>query len=112
MNYLILEVLGMPEGKNLKMIGVPRDKVVVLGRDESSDLIINDQSISQKQAKIFFSALLNKFILQDFNSKYGSLKVIQKPIKLEPGVKTYVQVGLVLLQFEIEDEQKQTPTCW
>ena len=40
--YLILEVLGMPEGKNLKIIGVPRDKVIVLGRGESSDLIIND----------------------------------------------------------------------
>lgn len=42
MPYLILEVLGMPEGKNLKIIGVPRDKVVILGRSEKSDLIIND----------------------------------------------------------------------
>ena len=44
--YLILEVLGMPEGKNLKIIGVPRDKVVYLGRSDRCDLIINDQSIS------------------------------------------------------------------
>ena len=42
MPYLILEVLGMPEGKNLKIIGVPREKVVILGRSEKSDLIIND----------------------------------------------------------------------
>ena len=55
MPYLILEVLGMPEGKNLKIIGVPRDKVVVLGRSEKCDLIINDQSISQRHAKIFYS---------------------------------------------------------
>ena len=40
--YLILEVLGMPEGKNIKIIGVPRDRVIVLGRSEKSDLIIND----------------------------------------------------------------------
>jgi len=42
MPYLILEVLGMPEGKNLKIIGVPREKVVILGRSEKCDLIIND----------------------------------------------------------------------
>jgi len=42
MQYLILEVLGMPQGKNLKVIGVPREKVVVIGRGEDSDLIIND----------------------------------------------------------------------
>lgn len=76
MPYLILEVLGMPEGKNLKIIGVPRDKVIVLGRGESSDLIINDQSISQKHARIFYSAYINKFILKDYNSKFGTLKVI------------------------------------
>ena len=74
--YLILEVLGMPEGKNLKIIGIPRDKVVTLGRSERSDLIINDQSISQRHALIFYSCLLNKFILQDHYSKFGTLKVI------------------------------------
>lgn len=67
----------MPEGKNLKMIGVRRDRVVTMGRSERSDLIINDQSISQQHAMIFYSSLLNKFILQDHDSKFGTLKVIQ-----------------------------------
>ena len=40
--YLVLEVLGMPEAKNIKVIGVPRDRVVTLGRSERSDLMIND----------------------------------------------------------------------
>ena len=40
--YLILEVLGMPEGKKIKIIGVPRQKVIILGRNETCDLIIND----------------------------------------------------------------------
>ena len=40
--YLLLEVLGMPEGKNLKVISIPRERVVVLGRSDSSDLMIND----------------------------------------------------------------------
>lgn len=42
MPYLILEVLGMPEGKNLKVIGVPRETVIVIGRSDVSDLVIND----------------------------------------------------------------------
>lgn len=72
----MLEVLGMPEAKNIKIISVPRDRVVKLGRSERSDLMINDQSISNSHSKIFYSSLINKFILQDFQSKYGTLKVI------------------------------------
>ena len=60
----------------MKIIGVPREKVVILGRSEKSDLIINDQSISQRHAKIFYSTTINKFILQDYESKFGTLKVI------------------------------------
>ena len=95
--YLILEVLGMAEGKNFKIIGVPRDKVIVIGRHESCEIIVNDQSISQRHSKIFYSSLLNKFILQDLDSKYGTLKVIMTPLKIEPGRLEFVQVGLNLL---------------
>ena len=90
MPYLVLEVLGMPEAKNIKVIGVPRDKVVTLGRSERSDLMINDQSISNRHSKIFFSSLINKFVLQDYDSKYGTLKIIQQPQLIEPGRKLYV----------------------
>ena len=61
--YLIFEVLGMPEGKNFKIIGVPKDKVVTLGRSDLCDLLINDQSISQRHSKIFYSNFIQKFII-------------------------------------------------
>ena len=32
----------MPEAKNIKVIGVQRDRVVTLGRSDTSDLMIND----------------------------------------------------------------------
>lgn len=32
--YLLLEVLGMLEGKNIKIIGIQPDTITVLGRDE------------------------------------------------------------------------------
>ena len=74
--YMILEVLGMPDGKNLKVLAVPRDRVIVLGRSEECDLEINDQSISNQHSKIFYSSIINEFILQDYKSKFGTLKVI------------------------------------
>ena len=107
-----LEVLGMPEAKNIKVIGVPRDKVVTLGRSERSDLMINDQSISNRHSKIFFSSLINKFVLQDYESKYGTLKVIQQPQPIEPGRKLYVQVGCVVIQLEVESSQPKKKSCW
>lgn len=102
----------MPEGKNLKLIGVQRDRVITMGRSDRSDLIINDQSISQRHALIFYSSLLNKFILQDNESKFGTLKVIQQPLKIEPGVHTYIQIGCTVLQFELEQKDKKTKTCF
>ena len=110
MPYLVLEVLGMPEAKNIKVIGVPRDKVVTLGRSERSDLMINDQSISNRHSKIFFSSLINKFVLQDYDSKYGTLKIIQQPQLIEPGRKLYVQVGCAVLQIEVEQDQPKKPS--
>ena len=34
--------------------------------------------------------MINKFVLQDYESKFGTLKVIQQPYKIEQGVDTYV----------------------
>ena len=57
---------------------------------------------------------MNKFILQDFESKFGTLKVIQQPFKIEPRVDTYIQVGCTVLQFKIEthEEIKKKTSCW
>ena len=90
MPYMILEVLGMPDGKNLKVLGVPRDRLLVLGRSDDCDLEINDQSISNRHARIFYSNIINEFILKDFKSKFGTLKVIQKPLKVRRDKPTYV----------------------
>lgn len=44
--YLIMEVVGMPVGKNIKLIKVMRDLTISLGRSEDCDVRINDASIS------------------------------------------------------------------
>ena len=57
--------------------------------------------------------MINKFVLQDYESKFGTLKVIQQPHKIEQGVDTYVQVGCTVLQFKLETPvEKKTTSCW
>ena len=57
--------------------------------------------------------MINKFILQDYDSKFGTLKVIQQPFRIEPGVDTYVQVGCTVLQFKLETPvETKTTSCW
>ena len=52
--YLIMEVVGMPVGKNIKLIKIGKDFNISLGRGEDSDVRVNDSSISQKHASLRF----------------------------------------------------------
>jgi hypothetical protein len=46
-NYLIIEVLGMPAGKNFSVIKIPDDYILEVGRS-SAELNIPDVSVSKK----------------------------------------------------------------
>ena len=44
--YILMEVIGMPVGKNIKLLKVKEDFELSIGRDEESDIRINDSSVS------------------------------------------------------------------
>ena len=50
--------------------------------------------------------------MQDYDSKYGTLKVIQKPLLVEPGSKVFVQVGCIVMQLEVEQGAQKKDSCW
>ena len=52
--YILMEVIGMPVGKNLKVIKVKEDFTLSIGRDEECDIRINDSTVSYKHATIRF----------------------------------------------------------
>lgn len=52
-----------------------------MGRGHESDLRINDISVSRCHAAIKFKN--NKFVLKDNNSKFGTLVLLKKSIKLD-----------------------------
>ena len=88
-----MEVIGMPSGKNMKLIKIQDEFTVTLGRSEDCDVRINDSSISYRHALLRFDYSIQEFVLQDDYSKYGTLLLIQRPLKLSHQHETTVQVG-------------------
>ena len=72
----------MPSGKNMKLIKIQDEFTVTLGRSEDCDVRINDSSISYRHALLRFDYTIQEFVLQDDYSKYGTLLLIQRPLKL------------------------------
>jgi len=70
-NYIIIEVLGMPVGKNFSVIKIPDNYNIEIGRS-NAELNIPDVSVSKKHATLKFDLAVNELILTDLNSKYGT----------------------------------------
>lgn len=70
-NYIIIEVLGMPVGKNFSVVKIPDNYSIEVGRS-NSELNIPDVSVSKKQATLKFDVKMNELYLTDTNSKFGT----------------------------------------
>jgi predicted component of type VI protein secretion system len=78
---------------------VQRD-VFKLGRGHESDLRINDISVSRCHAKIKF--VDGKFMLEDNQSKFGTLVLVKQRTPLLPGYNKAVQVGRTVINFSVK----------
>lgn len=78
---------------------VQRD-VFKLGRGHESDLRINDISVSRFHAKIKF--VDGKFMLEDNQSKFGTLVLVKQRTPLLPGYNKAVQVGRTVINFSVK----------
>ena len=50
-------------------------------------------------------------MLQDEDSKFGSLLLIQEPVKLSPERETTIQIGCTLLNLKLEKQSQKTSFC-
>ena len=92
-NYLTLESLTLDKHKNKFIYVVSlKNKKMKMGRGHESDVLLSDISVSRIHC---FLVIENKKVyLEDNNSKFGSLILIQNPImKLEEGLQLNFQVG-------------------
>lgn len=46
-NYIIIEVLGMPSGKNFSVVKIPDDYLLEIGRS-NAEMCVPDLSVSKK----------------------------------------------------------------
>lgn len=70
-----------------------------LGRCRESDVEIRDDYISRRHALIRFEG--GQFLLEDNNSKWGTLVPLREPWRLSPRHSMHLQVGPVLLRLSL-----------
>lgn len=76
------------------------EKVLKLGRGHESDVRIADVSISRCHATIRFHK--GQFLLEDNNSKFGTLVAMKKPRPLEAGSPISIQMGRTVLSLTLQ----------
>eukprot|EP00929_Paragymnodinium_shiwhaense_P024308 TRINITY_DN14999_c0_g2_i1.p1 TRINITY_DN14999_c0_g2~~TRINITY_DN14999_c0_g2_i1.p1 ORF type:complete len:433 (+),score=70.96 TRINITY_DN14999_c0_g2_i1:76-1374(+) len=100
--FIVLENL-VPQSQHarhgLHVISVA-EKELKLGRGHESDVRIADVSISRCHAIVRFER--GQFLLQDNNSKFGTLVALKKPRQLEPNSPISIQMGRTVLSFKMK----------
>ena len=110
-NYIIIEVLGMPAGKNFSVIKIPDDYILEVGRS-GAEMNIPDVSVSKRQATLRYDMSINELVIQDSESKYGTHIMIQRPIELKKDKPVYVVNGLSLIRCEIKKDAIDWCPCF
>ena len=110
-NYLILETITLDEEGNKFLYVISLlNKGIKIGRGILSDILLSDVSVSRVHCKINIEG--NNIFLQDNDSKFGTLVLIQTPtIKMVENLPLFIQVGRTFLNFELKLMQKSFFSC-
>jgi hypothetical protein len=84
--------------RGLHVVSLAEQKMLKLGRGHESDVRIADVSISRCHATIRFHR--GQFLLEDHNSKFGTLVAMKKPRALEAS-QISIQVGRTVLSLHV-----------
>ena len=104
-NYLILESLNFDKHnkKYIYIISLDNIKKLQIGRGNNSDIFLNDMSVSRVHC--FFIIENENIFLEDNNSKFGSLVLMQMPnIILAENVPLYMQVGRTFICCKVKNK--------
>jgi len=110
-NYMILESIDYKQDekycksihiiKLIKKNGEP----FKIGRDNDNDIIDRDISMSRHHAILRFNEVDGTIIIQNWESKYGTLILVRKPIKILDK-KIYLQVGKTYIEASLMDKKE------
>ena len=111
-NYLLFETLTLDEENNkfLYLISLDKKKEVKVGRGMLSEVLLSDVSVSRVHC--LFSIEEKNVYLQDNNSKFGTLILVQTPtIKIAENLPIFLQVGRTFLNFNVNLETNIFSCC-
>jgi len=112
-NYIILDEILQGKNEYLTRYTVKfnSDNILKLGRGLENQLILNDISVSRNHALIKLDQS-NNLILEDNNSKFGTLILIQaKEIEILKGKTLTIQTGTNYFSFKLELPKKSIFSC-
>mmetsp|Transcript_39976 Transcript_39976/g.70323 ORF Transcript_39976/g.70323 Transcript_39976/m.70323 type:complete len:437 (-) Transcript_39976:199-1509(-) len=91
----------------LHVVSLADNKLLKLGRGHECDVRIADVSISRCHATIRFHR--GQFVLEDHNSKFGTLIAMKKPRALEANGAISIQVGRTVLSLSLQPRSDGSP---
>lgn len=92
--------------RGLHVISLADNKLLKLGRGHESDIRIADVSISRCHATVRFQR--GQFVLEDHDSKFGTLVAMRKPRALDLGSRLSIQIGRSVLSLNLEPRKDST----
>ena len=111
-NYLVLESLNYDKHNNKYIYIISLDKInkLQIGRGSNSDIILNDMSVSR--AHCFFVIENGSIFLEDNDSKFGSLVLMQmESVRLAENIPLYMQVGRTFINCKLKNKFKFFSCC-
>ena len=107
-NYMILESIDYKYNeqycKSIHIIKFIKEsgEPITIGREYDNDIVDRDVSISHHHAILRFNKENGKISIQNWKSKYGTLVLVKKPIKVLDK-KIYLQVGRTYIEACLTD---------
>jgi len=111
-NYLIFENLTLDKQKNkfIYVINLDKNKKIKVGRGHESNVILSDISVSR--VHFLLNTENDNVYLEDYNSKYGTLVLIQAPkINLTENLSLNLHIGRSFINCKVKKPFKFFKCC-
>jgi len=109
--FMVLEQLTRSKrasgSAGVVVASLERDGVLTFGRAHGTGFRVDDISISRLHAKISFRE--GRFVLEDNNSRFGTLVYMRQPYALSTGETVSIQTGGAVVSFTLRQDSPADP---
>lgn len=104
--FIVLEGVGNDKNSNrgVHIVSVTNGNDITLGRGHEADVRISDISVSRCHATLKF--VDGRFLIEDNNSKFGTLVSVCEKIVIKPLSSVVVQIGRTVISFSTRVQQQ------